>query len=67
MVFRWGASMRKDQIIPHVSTGFRTTCEDCGTQMWLVSIEPDDKADHDRRTFECPRCQHVTVEVVKYK
>ena len=33
------------------------------TPMWLVSIEPD-KANHDRRTFECPRCQDLTIVVV---
>jgi transcription elongation factor Elf1 len=31
--------------------------------MWLVSIEPD-KTNHDRRTFECPRCQELAVVVV---
>jgi hypothetical protein len=34
--------------------------------MWLTRIEPD-KADHDRRTFECKACSHFAVEVVKYK
>jgi hypothetical protein len=33
--------------------------------MWLMSIEPDEIG-YDRRTFECPRCQHLTVKVVKY-
>ena len=32
---------------------------------WLDHIEPD-VPDHDRRTFECPRCQHVESVVVKY-
>jgi transcription elongation factor Elf1 len=32
----------------------------------LACIEPE-KPDHDRRTFECPQCEHVIVEVVKYK
>jgi hypothetical protein len=31
--------------------------------MWLVSIKPDE-INHDRRTFESPRCQEVTVVVV---
>ena len=31
--------------------------------MWLISIEPE-RPEHDTRTFECPRCQDVTVEVV---
>jgi transcription elongation factor Elf1 len=34
--------------------------------MWLDHIEPD-KPQHDRRTFECPRCQHIESVVVKYK
>jgi transcription elongation factor Elf1 len=31
--------------------------------MWLVLIEPDE-TNRDRRTFECPRCQDVTVVIV---
>ena len=42
-------------------------CKSCGAQMWLASIEPADKPNHDKRTFECPRCQEETVEIVKYK
>jgi transcription elongation factor Elf1 len=34
--------------------------------MWLSQIEPD-KPGHDRRTFECPRCQHEVSEVVKFR
>jgi hypothetical protein len=34
--------------------------------MWLISIEPD-RAGHDRRTFECPSYQEVTVKVVNYR
>ena len=48
------------RIIPH------PCCELCDADMWLISIEPD-MPDHDRRTFECPRCQHVVVEVVQYR
>jgi transcription elongation factor Elf1 len=33
--------------------------------MWLVSIEPD-RPDHDRRTFECSRCEHQETVVIKY-
>ena len=33
----------------------------------LASIEPADKPDHDKRTFECPRCQDESVEFVKYR
>jgi hypothetical protein len=40
-------------------------CPNCGAPMWLSCIEPD-KPDHDRRTFECPQCDHSHTEVVKY-
>ena len=33
--------------------------------MWLRSIEPD-KPGYDRRTFECPMCQHLIVKIIKY-
>ena len=38
-------------------------CNSCDTPMWLVLIEPDE-TNRDRRTFECPRCQDVTVVIV---
>jgi DNA-directed RNA polymerase subunit RPC12/RpoP len=41
-------------------------CANCSAPMWLASIEPD-KRNYDKRTFECPRCQEETVEVVKYR
>jgi hypothetical protein len=41
-------------------------CESCKTATWLVSIEPDKPA-HDRRTFECPRCQHLMIEIIQYE
>jgi hypothetical protein len=34
--------------------------------MWLSRIEPD-KPNHDKRTFECPQCENVVSEVVKYR
>jgi hypothetical protein len=43
----------------------RLSCPNCSARMWLAHIEPD-KPDHDRRTFECPRCQHELAVVVKY-
>jgi hypothetical protein len=59
-------AMQKAQIIPHPKMIIRPYCENCDAQMWLVFIEPD-KPGHDRRTFECPRCQLETVEIVKYR
>ena len=41
-------------------------CQKCGSIMWLVQIEPD-APDRDRRTFECPRCENVVSETVKYR
>jgi hypothetical protein len=42
-------------------------CSECTTFMWLSIIEPADKADHDLRLFECPRCQHALRMKVKYR
>ncbi len=44
----------------------RPTCPKCGARMSLVRIFPD-KPGYDQRTFECPRCEHEIIEVVKYK
>jgi hypothetical protein len=34
--------------------------------MWLSRIEPDEPG-HDKRTFECPSCEKVVSEIVKYR
>jgi DNA-directed RNA polymerase subunit RPC12/RpoP len=52
--------------LPETRVLMRPVCSACGTEMWLVTIEPD-KPDYDRRAFECPRCQHEESVVVKYK
>ena len=44
----------------------RPPCSKCGTQMLLAGIVPD-RPDHDRRTFECAKCQNSESFVVKYK
>ena len=41
-------------------------CSKCGAQMWLARIKPD-KPDHDKRTYECPQCDHVMTGIVKYR
>jgi hypothetical protein len=41
-------------------------CPKCGSSMWLAQIEPDEP-DHDKRIFECPQCEHVFSETVKYR
>jgi predicted RNA-binding Zn-ribbon protein involved in translation (DUF1610 family) len=34
--------------------------------MLLSRIEPD-KLDHDKRSFECPKCGNEISEIVKYR
>jgi hypothetical protein len=41
-------------------------CVKCGAQTWVARIEPD-KPDYDKRTYECPACENVMIEVVKYR
>jgi hypothetical protein len=43
----------------------RLYCPTCSVAMALMDIEPD-KVDHERRTFQCPKCDHVERVVVKY-
>ena len=66
----WGTLMTYNRIsheIPHAPGALqRPGCPRCGEVMWLAYIEPD-KPDHDKRTFECPRCQHEITDVVKYR
>jgi hypothetical protein len=40
-------------------------CPKCGTRMWLAFISLD-KPHHDRRTYECPRCEHEVTETIKF-
>jgi len=58
--------MRKSQVVPSNVQNERPTCERCLARMWLARIEPE-KPDYDRRTFECPECEHSMTEVVKYR
>ena len=51
----------------HSASIKRPRCPKCHTGMMLSRIEPTDKPDHDKRTFECAVCQFSTIEVVKYK
>ena len=37
------------------------SCPKCGTRMLLVRIFPDIPG-IDRRTYECPRCEHEVTE-----
>jgi hypothetical protein len=56
--------MRKIEFVPHPQLLATPRCGSCGESTWLVAIEPD-SPDHDKRIFECPRCQDVVVKVVK--
>jgi predicted RNA-binding Zn-ribbon protein involved in translation (DUF1610 family) len=44
----------------------RPPCPRCGTRMMLarIALVPN-QPDHDKRTFECPKCGNETSEVVK--
>ena len=41
-------------------------CPKCGARMWLSRIEPDEPG-HDKRIFECPKCENVVSETFKYR
>jgi tRNA(Ile2) C34 agmatinyltransferase TiaS len=41
-------------------------CPRCGARMWLSRIEPDEPG-HDKRTFECPKCENVVSGTFKYR
>ena len=44
----------------------RPPCPKCGWPMWLAHIEPSDKPDYDKQTFDCPRCEHQEqIEVTR--
>jgi hypothetical protein len=42
------------------------SCPKCGTRMTLVRIYPDQPG-HDRRVYECPRCEHEISETVMFR
>jgi hypothetical protein len=35
--------------------------------MFIVRIYPDEKPDHDLRTFECPDCNYEEIRCVKFR
>ena len=51
---------------PYSNSIVRPPCSVCGTKMLLARIEPE-KPDHDKRTFECPKCNTSESFVVKYR
>ena len=50
--------------IPPPVLGLRS-CPQCDTRMLLVRILPVSPG-YQRRTYECPRCQHELTEVIHY-
>ena len=42
----------------------RPACPNCGCPMWLAIVEPD-KPGHEKRSYECPRCQREDEHVVQ--
>jgi hypothetical protein len=61
------SAMRMSEFVPQSQRLEHAKCECCGARMWLARIEPDNKPDHDRRTFECAVCKSERVKVVKYR
>jgi hypothetical protein len=59
-------SVRPYQIYPESRMIPHPCCELCGSYMWFVSIEPEEQPGHDKHTFECPRCQHLTVKMIEH-
>jgi hypothetical protein len=45
---------------------FRLQCPECKALMYLARVAPDEPG-FDRRSFECPRCQHVETTVVRFR
>lgn len=42
----------------HADAIIRPHCPKCGTQLMLTRIEPNDPG-QEKRTFECPNCEHA--------
>ena len=57
--------MQQSQQTPSIFLIGRPRCEKCNTRMALTRIEPNGPG-HDRRTFECPACEHYEVLVVPF-
>ena len=57
--------MPQPQVAPSLFLTERPLCPVCEHRMVLEQIEPD-KPGYDRRTFECPSCEHVETVVVRY-
>jgi hypothetical protein len=50
---------------PATNAIIRPPCEKCGNSTLLARIEPDEPG-YDRRTFECPVCDHSQSTIIKY-
>ena len=58
--------MRYQTYAPYPVSVLHPACPECGCYMMLDRVEPD-KPEYGKRTFECPRCQHSEIEIVKFK
>lgn len=58
--------MPQTQTTPSLYMTERPLCPVCEHRMALEQIEPD-KPGYDRRTFECPSCEHVETVVVRLR
>jgi hypothetical protein len=56
--------MRIAEFTPQPQTLEHPACSWCDAIMRLATIEPY-KSHQDKRTFQCPECRHVVVEIVK--
>lgn len=57
--------MPQIQITPSLRMTERPPCPMCEHRMALARIESDAPG-YDRRTFECPSCEHVETVVVRF-
>jgi len=60
----WRATLPNN---PATKAGDLPCCKSYDAQMWPASMAPADTPDRDKPTFECPRYQEETVEIVGYK
>jgi hypothetical protein len=51
---------------PYSDSIVRPRCAKCDKKTWLTRIELAEKPGFDKRTFECPICEILVSEIVKY-
>jgi hypothetical protein len=63
---KMGVVVQESHYVPGSQAAEHPKCPTCAVPMWLTRIEPD-KADHDKRTFECKACGATVTEVVRWQ